>query len=126
MNVFDKQVGGDHYKNLPIPPTLFIHANGFGFIVGNIIKYAVRYAVLGNETDLRKIIHYAQIAEKNHKATYEIRSEKKMLEPSQQSDPARSVGQERDMPVCDLRPEKAVEGDAGGTPSKREDERSLV
>ena len=126
MNVFGHQVGGDHYKNLQIQPTLFIHANGFGFVVGNIIKYACRYAVLGNTQDLQKIIHYAQIAEKNHKATYEIRSEKKMLDTSQQGDPARSVRQERDMPMCDLRPEKAVEGDAGGTPSKREDERSLV
>lgn len=126
MNVFGHQVGGDHYKNLQIQPTLFIHANGFGFIVGNIIKYATRYAVLGNTQDLQKIIHYAQIAEKNHKATYDIRSEEKMLDSLEQSTPNGSGGQERDMPMCDLRPEKAVEGDAGGTPSKREDERSLV
>ena len=117
MNVFGHQVGGDHYKNLQIQPTLCIHATGFGFIVGNIIKYACRYAVLGNTQDLQKIIHYAQIAEKNHKATYDIRSEKKMLEPSQQSNPARSEGHERELPVCDLRPEKAVEADSSGTRS---------
>jgi len=125
-NVFDYQVGGDHYKKLQIQPTLFIHANGFGFVVGNIIKYACRYAVLGNTQDLKKIIHYAQIAEKNHKATYDLRSEKKMLEPSQQSNPVGGGRQERDMPVCDLRPEKAVEGDASGASSGRKDERSPV
>lgn len=114
MNVFDRQVGGDHYKNLPIPPTLFIHGNGFGFIVGNIIKYACRYAVLGNEKDLKKIIHYAQIAEKENGATYDIRSEKQMLEPSKPSNQVRSKGHERELPVCDLRPEKAVEADSSG------------
>ena len=112
MNVFERQVGGDHYKNLPIPPTLFIHANGFGFIVGNIIKYAVRYAVLGNETDLKKIIHYAQIAEKEAGATYDLRSEKKMLDTPKPSDPPGSSGQSGELPVCDLRPKKAVERDA--------------
>ena len=125
-NVFDYQVGGDHYKNLQIQPTLFIHANGFGFVVGNIIKYATRYAVLGNTQDLKKIIHYAQIAEKNHKATYDIRSEKKMLDVVKQGDTPGGGGQERNMPVRDLRSAEAVERDASRALGKRENERSTV
>ena len=126
MNVYDTQVGGEHYKNLPIPPTLFIHANGLGFVVGNIIKYAVRYAVRGDTQDLKKIIHYAQIAEEEHKATYDLRSEKEMLEDVKQGSKTGSGGQERSMPVCDLRPKKTLEGNASGAPSGRENERSLV
>ena len=116
-NVFDYQVGGDHYKNLQIQPTLFIHANGFGFVVGNIIKYATRYAVLGNTQDLKKIIHYAQIAEKNHKATYDIRSEKEMLENVKQGNQTGGSGQQRDVPVRDMQKQEAVERDPRRTSS---------
>ncbi len=114
MNEFNRQVGGNHYKDLPIQPTWFIRLNGFGFIVGNIIKYACRYAVLGNEKDLRKIIHYAEIEIKEKETTYDIRSERQMLEPSKPSNQVRSKGHERELPVCDLRPEKAVEADSSG------------
>ena len=110
MNVFDRQVGGEHYKNMPIPVTQFIHANGFGFIVGNIIKYAVRYGVCGNTEDLQKIIHYAQIAEKG--TDYEIRSTRQMLGDVKQSNPTGSKGHERELPVRDLQGEEAVERDA--------------
>ena len=115
MNVFDRQVGGDHYKNLPIPPTKFIHANGFGFIVGNIIKYAVRYAVRGNAEDLKKIIHYAEIAEKEKDANYEIRSTRQMLEDVKQSNPTGGTGHKRELPVRNVQPETTVERDARRT-----------
>ena len=112
MNAFNKQVGGNHYKDLPIQPTWFIRTNGFGFIVGNIIKYACRYAVLGNEKDLKKIMHYAEIEAKEKDATYEIRSKEKMLDTSEQSNSDGGSGSDGKLPVRDLRPKKAVERDA--------------
>jgi hypothetical protein len=52
------QVGGDHYKNLPIQPVEFIHANGIPFIEGNCIKYLCRWREKGGTKDLEKVIHY--------------------------------------------------------------------
>lgn len=62
MSALDKQVGGNHYKQFKIQPTEFIHANGLGFIVGNIIKYACRAGLKGSkEQDIDKIIHYCEL-----------------------------------------------------------------
>jgi hypothetical protein len=36
------QMGGKHYKKLPIEPWDYIAANGLGFFEGNIIKYITR------------------------------------------------------------------------------------
>ena len=41
-SALDKQEGGSHY-DLPIQPLEYIHANGLGYIEGNIIKYATRH-----------------------------------------------------------------------------------
>jgi hypothetical protein len=126
MNVFDDQVGGDHYKCLPVQPLWFIRTNGFQHIVGCIVKYACRYAVLGDPQDLEKIIQYAQVEIKEKGATYEIRSEKKMLDDVKPSHSAGGSGQQRDLPVRDLRSKEAVERDAGRASSERENERSTV
>ena len=126
MNGFNKQVGGDHYKRLPVQPTWFIRTNGFGFIVGNIIKYACRYAVLGNEKDLKKLIQYAEIEIKEKGATYEIRSEKEMLDDVKPSHSTGGSRQQRHVPVRDLRSKEAMERDAGRASSERENERSTV
>lgn len=62
-NPMATQVAGDHYKNMKIQPIEFIQANNLGFIQGNIVKYATRYPHKGCPVDdLRKIIHYAQLA----------------------------------------------------------------
>ena len=61
MNVFDKQVGGDHYKNLKIQPTEFILANEIPFCEGSIIKYISRWKNKNGIEDLKKVIHYAEI-----------------------------------------------------------------
>ena len=58
---FEIQVGGEHYKTLPIQPVEFILANNLGFCEGNIIKYTVRYNQKGGVEDLKKVIHYAQM-----------------------------------------------------------------
>jgi hypothetical protein len=62
MKSLKTQYGGSHYKTLKIQPVEFIHANGFGFIQGNIIKYACRLGRKGDPIqDLNKIIHYAEL-----------------------------------------------------------------
>lgn len=56
------QVGGDHYKKLTIQPIEYIHHNQLDFFQGNIIKYATRHKDKYGAEDLRKVIHYAQLA----------------------------------------------------------------
>ena len=53
----DRQEGGSHY-DLPIQPLEYIHANGLGYIEGNIIKYATRHKAKNGAEDVKKIIHY--------------------------------------------------------------------
>jgi len=55
------QVGGDHYKNLKIQPTEFIHANNIPFIEGNIIKYVIRHRNKNGIEDLKKAKHYIDL-----------------------------------------------------------------
>ncbi len=62
MSALDIQTGGSHYKDCKIQPIEFIHANGLDFFQGNIIKYATRHKVKNGAEDLRKVIHYAQLA----------------------------------------------------------------
>jgi len=52
------QVGGRHYKTLPIEPWDYIAANGLGFFEGNILKYITRAAKTKNRDDLLKAQHY--------------------------------------------------------------------
>lgn len=56
------QQGGTHYKGLKIQPIEYIHANGLDFFQGNIVKYATRHKDKNGAEDLRKVIHYAQLA----------------------------------------------------------------
>lgn len=60
-NPLQSQVGGSHYKDLKIQPVEYIHANGFDFLTGNIIKYASRHRNKNGAEDVRKIIHYAEL-----------------------------------------------------------------
>lgn len=61
-NALDIQEGGGHYKKLKIQPIEYIHANTLDFFQGNIIKYATRHHDKNGAEDLRKVIHYAQLA----------------------------------------------------------------
>lgn len=56
------QQGGTHYKGLKIQPIEYIHANDLDFFQGNIVKYATRHKDKNGAEDLRKVIHYAQLA----------------------------------------------------------------
>lgn len=57
----EKQVGGNHYKGLQIQPVEFIHANGIGFMEGNVIKYVSRWRKKNGIADLEKAKHYIEL-----------------------------------------------------------------
>ena len=61
MSASDRQVGGDHYKDLAIQPFEFIESNGLGYGVGNVIKYLCRYKTKGGLEDLEKAKHYIDL-----------------------------------------------------------------
>lgn len=61
MSAFDTQEAGSHYKDMPIQPAEFIHKNGFGYIVGNVIKYVCRYKAKNGVEDLKKARHYLDL-----------------------------------------------------------------
>lgn len=56
------QEGGNHYAAMNIQPIEFITANNLDWFQGNIIKYAARHHTKNGAEDLRKAIHYAQLA----------------------------------------------------------------
>jgi hypothetical protein len=64
----DRQVGGNHYKEMPIQPwdvmeTILSHSEFVGFLKGNYIKYAMRAGrKLGADAaqDAGKAEHYRQ------------------------------------------------------------------
>jgi hypothetical protein len=53
----DVQVGGDHYRKLPIQPMEYIQKNKLNFCEGSIVKYATRWRDKGGLQDLLKIKH---------------------------------------------------------------------
>jgi len=56
-----KQVAGTHYKDLPIQPVEYIHANGIGYFEGNVIKYVSRWKAKSGIADLEKAKHYIEL-----------------------------------------------------------------
>ncbi len=56
-----KQIGGDHYKTLPIQPSEYIVKNGLGWYEGNAIKYITRHKQKGGKQDILKAIHYLEL-----------------------------------------------------------------
>ena len=55
------QVGGDHYKDLPIQPVEYIHANALGYFEGNVVKYVSRWRKKNGIADLEKAKHYIEL-----------------------------------------------------------------
>lgn len=62
MSALDKQEGGSHYKDMHIQPIEYITKNKLDWYQGNIVKYATRHHDKGGAADLRKVIHYAELA----------------------------------------------------------------
>jgi hypothetical protein len=57
----DKQVGGNHYKDLSIQPIEYIHANAMGYMEGNVVKYISRWRKKNGMADLEKAKHYIEL-----------------------------------------------------------------
>lgn len=57
----DIQIGGDHYKNLPIQPIDYAMANGLGGPEHSVVKYVTRWRNKGGIMDLQKAIHVLQL-----------------------------------------------------------------
>ncbi len=55
------QVAGNHYKDLKIQPVEYIHANGIGYLEGNVIKYVTRWRKKDGRKDLEKARHYIDL-----------------------------------------------------------------
>jgi hypothetical protein len=48
------QVGGSHYKGMPIQPLTYIEANEMGFSEANVVKYVTRWKLKNGIEDLKK------------------------------------------------------------------------
>ena len=66
MNPKEKQIGGQHYKNLSIQPSEYIVRNNLDWFSGNVIKYITRWKTKHNTLDkqiedIDKAIHYCEL-----------------------------------------------------------------
>ena len=61
MTALNKQVAGNHYKDQPIQPVEYIHANAIGYFEGNVIKYVSRWRKKNGVADLEKAKHYIEL-----------------------------------------------------------------
>jgi hypothetical protein len=65
MNADEVQVGGSHYKDMPVQPWAVMEAvltpeEFKGFLKGNIIKYSMRAGRKDGSDDGNKAFHYIQ------------------------------------------------------------------
>ena len=58
MSVYNKQIGGTHYKKMKIQPSKFVIENKLLFPEGNVIKYICRHQYKGGKEDLEKAKHF--------------------------------------------------------------------
>ena len=61
FSALEKQVAGSHYKDLPIQPVEYIHANAMGYLEGNVVKYVSRWRKKNGLADLEKAKHYIEL-----------------------------------------------------------------
>ena len=59
--VYNKQVGGTHYKDMKIQPSEFVNKNKLLFAEGSAIKYICRHSKKGGVEDIDKAIHYLEM-----------------------------------------------------------------
>lgn len=55
-----RQVGGNHYLDMPIQPWDFILANNIPFLEGSAIAYICRHRTKEGAKDIRKAIHFLE------------------------------------------------------------------
>jgi len=56
-----QQVGGAHYKSLPIQPAEYCQKNGLHWCEANVVKYVTRHREKGGRQDIEKAIHYLEL-----------------------------------------------------------------
>ena len=61
MSASDRQVGGDHYKDMEIQPVVFCQRNRLNYCESNIVKYVCRHKAKGQKEDLEKVRHYLDL-----------------------------------------------------------------
>lgn len=61
VSALERQVGGNHYKDLKIQPVEYIMENNIPYIEGSVIKYVTRWKSKNGVEDLRKAIHFLEI-----------------------------------------------------------------
>lgn len=61
MKATNKQIGGNHYKDMKYQPMDFAYDNNLGAHQYDIIKYVCRYKTKGGEEDLDKAIHVLEM-----------------------------------------------------------------
>ena len=61
MLTLNKQIGGNHYKDMKIQPTEFIVANDIPYREANIIKYVCRHKSKNGKEDIQKAMHYLEM-----------------------------------------------------------------
>lgn len=55
------QVDGTHYKDMPIQPVQYNHANKLPFIEGSVVKYVSRHKNKNGAKDIKKAIHFLNL-----------------------------------------------------------------
>lgn len=65
MSADEKQVGGNHYKDMAVQPwavmqAVLTHTEFVGFLKGNIIKYGMRSGRKDGTDDPGKLQHYME------------------------------------------------------------------
>ena len=56
-----RQEGGNHYKDMPIQPIEYCHANHLGVCESFAVKYVSRWRNKNGVADLRKAIHCIEL-----------------------------------------------------------------
>ena len=67
------QVGGDHYRDMPIQPIDYILANGLPFAEGCVVKYVSRWRKKGGVEDLKKARHFLDLLIEHESPAVEAR-----------------------------------------------------
>lgn len=57
----DVQVGGDHYKKLPIQPIEYCMANKLDACQSSVVRYVTRFRDKGGIEDLKKARHFIDL-----------------------------------------------------------------
>jgi len=61
VSALDKQVAGQHYRQMAIQPAEYTTKNGIGHLAGDAIAYISRYRNKNGREDLEKAIHSLQL-----------------------------------------------------------------